>query len=351
VVGIVVVRLSVWIVGLLAMSLSLTAASSDAKEQVHLVGEGHTLGRIAKRYNVSIEAICTANRIRRTDAIRPGQKLVIPDKADKDGSRARRRVRGAPEPATARAQQSGAEADSQAKPDRDGMQRIHVSGSGSAYYFEPIGPGRLSLRPVIVYMHGRGGQPQADCRRWARVARPLGWLVCPSGPGAQGDGRGWNNNWISARRAAVGAIEALRSKYGRRVQLYGNTIVGFSEGAFVAMNVGVREPRTFNRWLILAGKESYWGGSGLEELQSAKARIRRVYLITGQKDEVVEGTQKVRDWLRKYGVPTRITTPRGIGHQVALETRPELYRMALIWLQEGSSASKRVATAEGPGPG
>jgi predicted esterase len=101
------------------------------------------------------------------------------------------------------------------------------------------------------------------------------------------------------------------------------------------MNIGVREPRAFNRWLILAGKDSYWGGPGLEELSRARSQLRRVYLITGERDEVIDGTRKVREWLRKRQVPTRITTPKGLGHQVALETKPELYRMALLWLQRG----------------
>src|SRR6185295_7802878 len=75
----------------------------------------------------------------------------------------------------------------------DGMRGLEVPGAGTAYYYEPIGPGRKSLRPVIMYLHGRGGRPREDCKRWAPVARRLGWVVCPSGPGARGDGFGWNN--------------------------------------------------------------------------------------------------------------------------------------------------------------
>jgi predicted esterase len=165
--------------------------------------------------------------------------------------------------------------------------------------------------------------------------------VCPSGPNAHGSGRDWGNNWAAARNVAMGAVNALRGKYGRRIQLYGNTLIGFSEGAFVAMNIGVREPRTFNRWLILAASDRYWGGAGVEELKSARARVRRVYLITGEQDGVVDDTRQVREWLRKYGVPTHITVPTGIGHELALEEKPELYRMALVWLQSGSTGRSK----------
>ena len=320
-------RLFAWPL-LLGLLLCVTSASA---ERTHVVGDGHTLGKIAKRYHVSIEAICNANDIKRNESIKAGQKLVIPDAGDEDGSRARashqqeQQAKSLPEAAP---KSSGA-------PANDGMQVLAVPGYGNAYYYEPTGPGRLALRPVIMYLHGRGGHPEADCKRWAPVARQLGWLVCPSGPGAMGTGRGWNNNWATAHRIAMGALSTLRTKFGRRVQVYGNTLIGFSEGAYAAMNVGVREPRAFNRWLILAANSTYWGAPGQEHLTDVRGRVRKVYLITGEQDEVVEGTRTVREILRKAEVSTRITTPSDMGHEVDLNDKRELYRAALVWLNQG----------------
>jgi predicted esterase len=141
-------------------------------------------------------------------------------------------------------------------------------------------------------------------------------------------------------------IAGLRAKYGRRVQLWGNTLIGFSEGAFAAMNVGVKQPRTFNRLLILAAKDSYWGGRGLEALSIARARLRRVYLITGKKDGVLEGTRNVRKILRRAGVATRITTPGDLAHEIALERKPELYRMALVWLDTGGGGAPKAPASD-----
>lgn len=58
------------------------AAGSGTGRQVHVVYAGQRLGSIAKRYNVSIEAICQANGIRRRDPIHPGQRLEIPSRAE-----------------------------------------------------------------------------------------------------------------------------------------------------------------------------------------------------------------------------------------------------------------------------
>jgi LysM repeat protein len=44
----------------------------------HTVYPGQTLGKIAKRYNVSIESICRFNKIKYGARIKPGQRLLIP---------------------------------------------------------------------------------------------------------------------------------------------------------------------------------------------------------------------------------------------------------------------------------
>lgn len=288
-----------------------------APAQVHVVASGNTPAGIAKRYGITVEALLEANHLRRTERLRIGQRLVIPGAGV---GRLHPLPEDAKEPPAA----------------SNEMQRLPIAGSGPAFYYEPTGPGRLHMRPVIVYLHGRGADPASYCRRWARVARNLGWLVCPSGPEDRGEGkRGWNNNWPEGHGVVMRAIQALRTKYGRRVQLYGNTLIGFSEGAYVAMNVGLREPKTFNRWLILGADTDYWGASGLATLPEARGRVRRVYLITGQHDDVVDDASAVRKWLVQAGVPVRVSTPRDMGHEVALEAKPAMYQAALRWLSEG----------------
>ena len=57
-------------------SLLLAAGAAHGKE--HVVAEGQTWGKIAKRYQISIAALCKANGLTRRDKIRPGQRLTIP---------------------------------------------------------------------------------------------------------------------------------------------------------------------------------------------------------------------------------------------------------------------------------
>lgn len=69
-----------------ASALALASASASAApaprtlggSRVHVVYPGQTLAMIAKRYNVSIDALCKANGITRRSPIRPKQRLVLP---------------------------------------------------------------------------------------------------------------------------------------------------------------------------------------------------------------------------------------------------------------------------------
>jgi uncharacterized protein YcbK (DUF882 family) len=66
----------------LGLSVGVTRASAATTlggRTTHTVYAGQTLGRIAKRYNISVEELCHANGLRQGARIRPGQKLVIPD--------------------------------------------------------------------------------------------------------------------------------------------------------------------------------------------------------------------------------------------------------------------------------
>jgi len=356
----------------LACLLAALGVGSPARaERTHVVAQGHTLGKIAKRYNVSIDALAEANGIDRRARLKIGDKLVIPDGSDAESVKGAKAAKAQkddsadaeaeetddaeeekPKAKAAKGDKPAAKGEDEEEEEKgsrsagsDGLRVLDVPGHGEAYYFAPIGAGRKNMKPVVMYLHGRGGNPMRDCRRWAPVARRFGWLVCPSGPSAHGDGRDWSNNWYSGQQIATATLKALRKEHGRRVQVVGNTLMGFSEGAYVALNVGVREPRTFNRWLILAGNTTYWGGAGLEELKKNAGTLKRVYLITGEADSVIEGTHQLKEWLERYRVATRVSTPKDMGHEVALEKKTAMYRAALHWLDRGGAKTGKKASA------
>lgn len=61
-------------------------AADRAAVRWHKVAKGQHLGSIARRYHVTVEAICAANGIRKRDPIHPGHELIIPARSDEDGA-------------------------------------------------------------------------------------------------------------------------------------------------------------------------------------------------------------------------------------------------------------------------
>lgn len=210
------------------------------------------------------------------------------------------------------------------------VERMDVPGQAPAYFVAPTGKGK---KPVVVWVHARSGDPRADCAKWGKLVSEHAWLLCPSGPEDRGNGaRGWNNSWTAGKVAVDAAFGAFRKDHGKKLAAKGHALIGFSEGAFVAMNVGVREPETFSRWLILAASDHYWGADGFSEMRKNKDKLSRVYLLTGEKDGVVDQTRKVFDAMDAEKVKVRLWTPDDIGHEVPGDRMRVFYRKPLRWL-------------------
>lgn len=213
--------------------------------------------------------------------------------------------------------------------------RLEVPGHPDAFYYKARGKG---TKPVILYLHGRNGNAAEDCRKWAKVATQFGWVLCPQGPGdSGGGGRTWMNSAQAGKAVMDASLSALRAKHKGRVQRYGNILVGFSEGAFVAMQAGLQDQKTWSRWLILAASDRYWVGDAPSSLTggSGGGKLQRVYLLTGETDGVAENTTRVGDMLKKHNVPVRVRIAPGMGHEIAKDRMVTTYKRPLSWLARG----------------
>ncbi len=210
---------------------------------------------------------------------------------------------------------------------------LEVPGFSDAYYFKPR---TRSARPILMYLHGRGGNAFEDCRKWARVARQFGWVVCPQGGGeTDSGGRTWGNDADGAKKVIDATVAALKAEYKGRVRTRNNILIGFSEGAYIAQQVGLRDPAHWNRWLILAANDKYWWGDAPQLLETNRAKIRRVYLFTGENDQVAENTRRVGEMLKDAHIRVRVRIAPGLGHEVPADRMITNYRRPLRWLARG----------------
>ena len=216
---------------------------------------------------------------------------------------------------------------------------LELAGMPDAWFYRPRGGG---MRRVFVYLHPRGADPKEACQRFSAVVPQYGWLVCPVGPGHRGNGRYvWNNNALLARRYAVASVAALRARFPRRVRATDNVVMGFSEGAFVAMQTGLMEPTIFPRWVIFSAHDGYIG-MNTELYPAARQALRRIYLITGAHDEIVEHSRRAEALMRRQRLGTvqlRIL-PRA-NHELPPEFVPEV-RRALAFVTAAPTRARPV---------
>jgi predicted esterase len=214
-------------------------------------------------------------------------------------------------------------------------QVLEVPGQPSAYYYRPQS---RDQKHIIMFLHGRGGNAAEDCRKWARAASLFGWVVCPQGPDDRGGGsRTWANNPVQAQAIIDATVLALKEKFKSRVRTRGNILIGFSEGAFIAMQVGLKEPKVWDRWLILGASDQYWMNSDTKAaLEESRKKIRRVYLLTGENDGVAENTKRAGDMLLAAKIPVKVRIMPGMGHEVPSDRMITTYRRPLRWLVASS---------------
>ncbi len=215
--------MSVRVAGVVAAAVVLlvTAAGAEPREpapRAHVVVQGDTLGAIATRYNVTVSALVTANRLPSERArLRIGQRLVIPPPAP--------RVAATP-PAAAPPRVSSARPGASTPP----------GASASATTPAPPGgrPARLATQaraaatPVRPPVPGPRGLELA-VPDFVEVSPPFGWPV--EGPITSTFGRrrsGWHrgidikaNQGAVVFAAAAGtiAVSAVEPRYGRVVKI------------------------------------------------------------------------------------------------------------------------------------
>jgi predicted esterase len=216
------------------------------------------------------------------------------------------------------------------KADDAAPRELAVPGHAKAFYYPPAkGTGKR----VILWLHGRGAHVADDCAKWAPVARKYGWLLCPQGDEDRGGGaRGWANNAELGRENVAKALAALRKKSKNAIERGRHVMIGFSEGAFVAMQLGVHETATWSRWLVLAANDGYWLGDGVQRLREQKRNLRRVVLLTGASDEVVAETRRTFAILEREKVTAKLVVPGDLGHEVPASRMHALYTHPLRWL-------------------
>jgi predicted esterase len=177
----------------------------------------------------------------------------------------------------------------------------------------PAGP-----RPLIVVLHGYGDEPRFNAELYHKAARQRGAIVAaPSGlrPGPGGRGFSWTYR-DEAEWWVLRAIEKLTESYP--VDPERVVLAGFSQGANVALSVGLRHPHLFAGLLPVAGHYD------ADRLPLPQAGGPRVYLLTGARDPAVETFRTAAEELAGAALEVRLRVVPAVRHAYPRQATKEL---------------------------
>ena len=188
-----------------------------------------------------------------------------------------------------------------------------------------------AARPAIVYLHGMWATPEDSCAIFERAATPFGFLVCPRGNARMDDGGPmWSGGYADAARQVHAALDAAEAMAPGRLDRSGGngggTLVGYSNGAWFAVQVALGEPGKWTGLVLLSMRV---------DLDAAKLRaagVKRVLLAAADKDMTGAAMRATARTVDAAGLPSRFVSLGPGGHAFP-DDMGDRMRDAIAWVR------------------
>ncbi|MDP9000169.1 MAG: hypothetical protein M3O46_08665 [Myxococcota bacterium] len=183
-------------------------------------------------------------------------------------------------------------------------------------------------RPAIVYLHGMWASPEDSCGYFARASTCFGFLVCPRGNAPLGDGRMWAGSYGSVAPSVHAALHAAEVVAPGKLDRSGDgTLVGYSNGAYFAVQIAESEPR---KWTGLVLLDMHLV---IDAARLRASGVRRIVLAAGDRDAARASMQALAERVDAQGLPTRFMSLGGVGHQFPDDMEARMC-VAIAWVRE-----------------
>lgn len=187
--------------------------------------------------------------------------------------------------------------------------------------------------PLLVAMHGFGGEPQNFSRAFARTCGRKGYvLCCPYGPVIMGKAAfHWGDGEQDglAEKRVIESVNLMRSKYN--IDTSRIVLAGFSQGGYMAYLLGLKHPGLFRGAVPIAGRydtllNRYLGQASGDGI--------KYYILIGELEP--EGRRQsnleAMGRLMSAGISASLNAYSGVGHAFPGDPDFELGR-ALEWIE------------------
>ncbi len=179
---------------------------------------------------------------------------------------------------------------------------------------------------VTVLLHGMCGEPANACRYFASQVTADEHLICPRAS-RRCDGGGWTWPQTGFEQQIEHAVQRAEAALGEVDETHGRTLIGYSLGAFRALDLAQHGTGNYPRVMLI----------GAKILPSQKLLrqngVERLLMSAGSWDMMHEHMRRETERLTRAGLTTRFLGLGPVGHAFTpsfAEYLPE----ALRWLKE-----------------
>jgi len=182
-----------------------------------------------------------------------------------------------------------------------------------------------AARATFVYLHGVCGLTMNGCGHFASAP---GWLVCPQANSTCANGGASWAGSVEEKIASVDrALDAAHARWPESARAP-VVLVGFSQGAYVAMDIARARPGRY-AGLLLLGADT---GSAVDRIRAA--RVARVGLVCGAYDMMFPKMRDTPQVLALFGVSARFASLGHVGHTYVGGGNDAVLTSMLAWLVE-----------------
>ncbi|HAD82800.1 MAG: hypothetical protein A2509_00475 [Candidatus Edwardsbacteria bacterium RIFOXYD12_FULL_50_11] len=185
--------------------------------------------------------------------------------------------------------------------------------------------------PLLIAMHGFGGEPVNFSKAFKAAGSKKGYIVCcPYAPEVMGKNSFNWGEWEQADRRIMETIALLKAKY--QIDEKRMIIAGFSQGGYYSYYLGLKHPDIFIGSIPIG--PGY--GTELDPLMAEAAKNKIIfYVLMGElepEERIEKNIQAIRQFT-KAGITASFNFFSGVGHALPGDANFELVR-AIEWIEK-----------------
>ncbi len=200
------------------------------------------------------------------------------------------------------------------------MRRYEIAAQAFPVFDVPSTYDGASPIPLLIVLHGAGSNAEDMARAWRTVAADMGAvLLLPRANHTVGDNA---YRWGDVDETDY-MIEAMLVYAREHVHLDAKHVIlaGFSQGAYMALSVGLRHPKEFSGIIAMS---SAYDASILQNAHKGTTHWPKVHLMVGDKDRVLGMNRQAAKELKSAGIDVDLVVYPNLGHAFPKNSDAEL---------------------------